>query len=239
MSQASLNKVPHIEEYRFPDARAAADALAQSIAGRLTRAIADRGIATLVVSGGRSPAAVFDALSQVDLSWDKVIVAQVDERWVPMDHGDSNSRLIDLHLLRDKAAAARFVPMKNDAATAREGQPTCEAAMASLPLPFDVLLLGMGEDGHTASLFPEAAQLRHGLTTDALTLAVVPPAAPHERMSLSARGLLESRVLILQIGGAAKEAVYRRALAQGPVEDMPVRIALHQSKVPVEVWISE
>ncbi|SCW66032.1 6-phosphogluconolactonase [Sphingobium faniae] len=231
--------MPEIQEYRFPDATTAADALAESIARRLAQAVAERGTATIAVSGGRSPAAVFDALSQVDLPWDKVIVAQVDERWVPMDHADSNSQLIRGHLLKGPAAAARFVPMKNDAATAREGQAACEAAIGALPLPFDILLLGMGEDGHTASLFPDAKELQEGLTTDALTLSVTPPAAPHERMSLSAKGLLESRVLILQIGGAAKEAVYRHALAEGPVEDMPIRVALRQDKVPVELWISE
>ncbi|MBH1992459.1 MAG: 6-phosphogluconolactonase [Sphingomonadaceae bacterium] len=228
-----------IREFRFPDARAAADALAQAIADRLAAAIAERATATVALSGGRSPAAVFEALHDVALPWDKVVITQVDERWVPMNHPDSNSQLIRCHLLQGFAAAARFVPMKNDASTARAGQPECEAALHALPLPFDVMLLGMGEDGHTASLFPEAAELQEGLTTRALTLALTPPAAPHERMSLSARGLLESRVLILQIGGAAKEAVYRAALAQGPVEDMPIRAILRQTKVPVEVWISE
>jgi 6-phosphogluconolactonase len=100
------------------------------------------------------------------------------------------------------------------------------------------MLLGMGEDGHTASLFPEAAELQEGLTTRALTLAVTPPAAPHQRMSLSLRAILDSRLIILQIGGAAKEAVYREALAGGAVEAMPIRAALLQGAVPVAVWIS-
>ena len=231
--------MPDIQEHRFPDAPAAATALAASIADRLAAAIGQRGTATLALSGGRSPAAMFEALREKRLPWDKVIVAQVDERWVPADDADSNSRLIREHLLQGPANAARFVPMKNDAATAHEGQPACEAAMRALPLPFDAMLLGMGEDGHTASLFPEARELREGLTTQALTLALTPPAAPHERMSLSAAGLLSSRVLLLQIGGAAKEAVYRKALGEGPVEDMPIRAMLRQDKVPVEVWITE
>lgn len=231
--------MPHINEYRFPDAEAAASALAAAVAQHLVYAVAARGVAVMAVSGGRSPAPVFDALSGIALPWDKVIIAQVDERWVPMDHADSNSLLIRRHLLQDAATQAKFVPMKNDAATAREGQAACEAAMRALPLPFDITLLGMGEDGHTASLFPEAEALQEGLTTDALTLAVTPPAAPHERMSLSAKALLDSRLLVLQIGGAAKEAVYRKALDAGRIKDMPIRVALHQDKVPVEVWISE
>lgn len=231
--------MPDIQEHRFPDTSAAATALAASIADRLAAAIEQRGTATLVLSGGRSPAAMFEALREKALPWDKVIVAQVDERWVPTEDADSNNRLIREHLLQGPAGAARFVPMKNDAATAREGQPACEAAMRALPLPFDVVLLGMGEDGHTASLFPEARELREGLTTQALTLAVTPPVAPHERLSLSVAGLLRSRALLLQIGGAAKEAVYREALGSGSVEAMPIRAVLRQDEVPVEVWISE
>lgn len=230
--------MPNIQEFRFADAPTAALALADSIAARLSAAIAARGAATLLLSGGRSPAPVFDALSRASLPWDKVTVAQVDERWVPADHPDSNSQLIRRHLLQGATAAARFLPMKNAAATADEGQPACEAALRALPRPFDILLLGMGEDGHTASLFPQAPELRDGLDTEALTIAVTPPAAPHARMSLTATGLLASRVLLLQIGGAAKEAVYRAALAAGPVEDMPIRAILHQDKVPVEIWIS-
>lgn len=231
--------MPDIKEYRHPDAATAAAALARAIAQRLADAVAERGTATLAVSGGRSPAPVFDALSDADVPWDRVIVTQVDERWVSPDHADSNGRLVREHLLRGRAAAARFVPMKTDAETARAGQPAVEAALRALPWPLDIVLLGMGEDGHTASLFPEAKELHEGLTTDALSLAVTPPAAPHDRMTLTATALLESRVLILQIGGGAKEAVYRDALADGPVEEMPIRVALRQDRVPVEVWITD
>jgi len=227
-----------IDEIRKDDGSALALDLAQHIGRLLKAAIASRGVALIAVSGGRSPAAVFDALQKVSINWAKVIVTQVDERWVPPSHADSNSRLILGHLLTGMAAAADFLPMKNDADDAVAGQPACEAALAALPLPFDIVLLGMGEDGHTASLFPDAAELAEGLTTDALCLAVTPPDAPHQRMSLSLTGLLKSRLLILQIGGAAKEAVYRTALGEGPVEDMPVRAILRQHRVPVEVWIS-
>lgn len=231
--------MPHLTEHVCADAQNAARRLAAVIAGRLSDAIAERGVATLALSGGRSPVALFEALQDAALSWDRLIVAQVDERWVSADHEDSNARLIRTHLLRGPAAAARFVPMKNDAADSQAGQPDCEATMQALPLPFDVTLLGMGDDGHTASLFPKAEQLDEALSTRALTIAVTPPAAPHARMSLTAAGLLNSRLLILQIGGTAKQAVYRAALSPGPVEEMPVRVALHQDQVPVEVWIND
>ncbi|MDX3899843.1 MAG: 6-phosphogluconolactonase [Sphingobium sp.] len=225
-------------EYRFDSADAAARDLARHVAGRLSAAIADRGVATLALSGGRSPRAMLEALRTMPLDWAKLIVVQVDERWVEADHPDSNQRLIREALLTGPAAAARLVAMKNDAPDAYRGQPACEAAMAALPWPLDIVLLGMGEDGHTASLFPGAAELHEGLTTSALTLAVTPPAAPHQRLSLSRRAILSSREILLQIGGSAKEAVYWAALAGGAVEEMPIRAALLQDQTPVTVWIS-
>ncbi|AMK23768.1 MULTISPECIES: 6-phosphogluconolactonase [unclassified Sphingobium] len=226
-------------EHLFVDGALAAADMARRIAMILGDAIAARGVATIALSGGRSPRPVLEALSDVALDWDKVIVTLVDERWVAPDHADSNERLVRETLLQGKAAAARFVPMKNDAADAYAGQAGCEAAFAALPWPLDIVLLGMGEDGHTASLFPAAKELAEGLSTEALTLAVTPPAAPHQRMSLSAKAILASRHVFLQIGGAAKKAVYDRALADGPVEELPIRVALCQHAVSVEVWISE
>lgn len=226
-------------EHLFVDGALAAADMARRIAVILGDAIATRGVATIALSGGRSPRPVLEALSGAALDWDKVIVTLVDERWVAPDHADSNERLVRETLLRGDAAKARFVPMKNGAADAYAGQVACEAAFAALPWPLDIVLLGMGEDGHTASLFPDAKELAEGLSTQALTLAVTPPAAPHQRMSLSARGILNSRHVFLQIGGAAKKAVYDRALAGGAVEELPVRVALGQHAVSVEAWISE
>ncbi|MHA6766704.1 6-phosphogluconolactonase [Sphingobium ummariense] len=227
-----------VTEHDFDDGAAAAADLARRIEALLAAAIAQRGVAAIALSGGRSPRPVLEALSAAPLDWGKVVVTLVDERWVAPDHADSNERLLRETLLQGAAAAARFVPMKNGAANAYAGQPECEAAFAALPWPLDIVLLGMGEDGHTASLFPGAAELVEGLSTDALTLAVTPPAAPHQRMSMSAKAILSSRHIFLQIGGAAKRAVYDRAMAGGPVEELPIRVALLQDKVPVEVWVS-
>ncbi|WP_313809141.1 6-phosphogluconolactonase [Sphingobium sp.] len=226
-------------EHLFVDGALAATDMARRIAMILDDAIMARGVATIALSGGRSPGPVLKALSGTALDWDKVIVTLVDERWVAPDHADSNERLIRETLLQGKAAAARFVPMKNAAADAYAGQAECEAAFAALPWPLDIVLLGMGEDGHTASLFPQAKELAAGLSTAALTLAVTPPAAPHQRMSLSAGAILKSRHVFLQIGGASKKAVYDRALAGSAIEEQPIRVALCQHAVSVEVWISE
>ncbi|NWK95655.1 6-phosphogluconolactonase [Sphingobium lactosutens] len=219
-------------------AQAAAD-IATRIATILSTAIAERGVASIAVSGGRSPRPVLEALSKAPLDWTKLVVTLVDERWVEPVSADSNERLVRETLLQGAAAAARFVPMKTDAADAYAGQPAVEAAFADLPWPLDIILLGMGDDGHTASLFPEGQELAEGLSSTALTIAATPPVAPHQRMSLTANAILQSRHVFLQIGGAEKKAVYDRALAVGAVEELPIRLALLQDKVPVEVWISE
>ncbi len=211
-------------------------ALAAAIAQDLETAVAERGSALIAVSGGRSPIPLFAALAAKPLAWDRITVALVDERWVAPDHPDSNEALVRSRLLVDAAAAARFVGMKNDAPDPWAGQPATEAAYAALPRPFDIVLLGMGEDGHTASLFPGAEQLGEGLTTEALTLAVHPPAAPHDRLSLSLSAILAARRIILPLAGDAKMAVYREALGPGPVEALPIR-AILRSQAPLDVWI--
>lgn len=226
-------------EHLFLNDTLAAVAMAQRIAVILDDAIAARGIGSIALSGGRSPRPMLEALSRAALDWSKVVVTLVDERWVAPAHVDSNERLVREALLQGPAAAARFVGMKNDAVDAYTGQPGCEAAFATLPWPLDIIVLGMGEDGHTASLFPAAAELAEGLSTKALTVAVTPPVAPHQRLSLSASAILKSRHIFLQIGGAVKKAVYDRALKGGPVEELPIRLALCQHGVSVEVWISE
>lgn len=226
-------------EHHFATGVEAAADIAARIATILADAIAERGVASIALSGGRSPRPVLEALRQVDIDWSKVVVTLVDERWVTPDSADSNERLVRETLLQGAAAQARFVPMKTDAADAYAGQPAVETAFAALPWPLDIILLGMGDDGHTASLFPQGAELAEGLASRALTIAATPPAAPHQRLSLTAHAILQSRHVLLQIGGAGKKAVYDRALAGGPVEDLPIRLALLQDQVPVEVWIAQ
>ena len=227
----------HIHAMAIEHSHATPDLVADAIAGHLAGAIAARGHALIAVSGGRSPIPLFHALRQRRLAWGRVTVALVDERWVAPDHPDSNERLVRTELLADLAAGAALVPMKNAAPDAAAGQPACEAAYRALPRPFDIMLLGMGEDGHTASLFPGAAKLHEGLTTSALTLAIAPPAAPHQRLSLSLSAILASRLIMLPITGPAKQATYRSALGAGPVEAMPIRAILRQAATPVELWI--
>ena len=217
----------------FPTTAELDTGLARFVAARLEAAIAERGAASLVVSGGRTPLGFFARLAEQSLDWPAVSITLVDERWLGPEHADSNERVVRANLLRGPAAAARFVPLKNEAPSAAAGAPATAAALCAMPRPFDVVILGMGEDAHTASLFPGAAELAAGLDPDASAecLALTPPAAPHPRLSLTRAALLDSRCLVLHFTGQRKRSIYQQALGAGPVAAMPVRLALHQTKV--------
>lgn len=196
---------------------------AVDIAQRLQDSIDRRGVALLAVSGGSTPKTLFPRLAQADIEWSAVKICLVDERWVEPDDADSNERLVRELLLQDKAAAATFVPMKNAAGTPGEGVTSRHADYEALPWPADVMQLGIGEDAHTASLFPGADELQYGLTTPRRILAVTPPVAPHRRMSLSLSAILDSRCIVLLAAGESKLPVIEQALAGTDVREMPIR----------------
>lgn len=221
-------------------------AIAAHVAGALRAAIAARGQASLAVSGGKSPIPLFEALRQQDLDWSKVTVVLVDERVVPHGHAASNTALVREHLLQGHAAAARFLPFFGELPAQFNAQVldalVNDAAerVASLPWPLDVAVLGMGEDAHTASLFPGAPGYARAIATDARLAWVVPEQAPvpapHARLTFTLHALLASRELLLSIAGEAKLAVYRRArLARD--EALPISLVLNQTQAPVSVWI--
>lgn len=218
-------------------------ALQSECEAALRVAIEDRGEATFMVSGGSTPEPLYKALSNSDLDWESVYVALVDERWVDFEHDKSNEAFTVKHLIQNKAAVANLVGMKNSAGTAAEGLADCEAAYQQLAQPFDITILGMGSDGHTASLFPHAQGLEEALNPDSDQLCAAITAiqsdvtgAIVERMTLSLAGLLRSKSLVLLITGDEKLAVLRAAQGDGDVKDMPIRAVLRQDRVPVTVY---
>lgn len=228
-------------------------ALAAHIAQALRSAIAQRGQATLAVSGGKSPIALFEALRTQPLDWAQVTVILVDERVVPHNHTDSNTALVRQHLLQDAAAAAHFVPFFDEPPPALSAVVLDALALqanqrlADLPWPLDVVVLGMGEDAHTASLFPGAPGYARALVSTDKLAWVVPNIAPHARLSLTLPSLLASRELVLSIAGQAKLAVYRQAAAQADTA-LPISLVLNPTQSPaqpqtahptsVSVWIA-
>jgi 6-phosphogluconolactonase len=215
---------------------------AQCVAA-LNHAIDERGEATFMVSGGSTPEPLYKSLSQVDLDWSSVYVALVDERWVELAHDKSNEAFTIKHLIQNNAASANLVGMKNTAETAQEGLLDCEATYQQLAQPFDMTILGMGSDGHTASLFPHAEGLAAALNPDSTEICAAINAHPSdvtgaitERMTLSLAGILRSKSVVLLITGDEKLSVLRKAQAGTDVNEMPIRAVLQQQQVPVTVY---
>jgi 6-phosphogluconolactonase len=229
---------PEVRVFRDASPVAQAATLAAALAADLAAALTRRPRASLVVSGGRTPAAMLAQLAAHAIDWPRVQITLADERWVGTDDAASNERLVRAALLKGPAARAQLIGMKNSAATPGLGAAAAWAAIGAMAQPFDAVVVGMGDDGHTASLFPGSAELAAGLDLRSPPgcIAVHPPAAPHERLSLNLAALLRSRRICIQISGAQKWQVYQSALEPGPVEQMPVRALLRQREVPVEVY---
>lgn len=229
-------------ERRFADASTLAQALAADLAQRLRQAVAARDQALLAVSGGKSPLALFAALRQHQLPWSKVTITLVDERVVASDDADSNALLVRTHLLRDHAQAAHFVPLIDETqATLAAPEMLLERARlrwSALPHA-DLVVLGLGEDGHTASLFADAQQLEQGLAPHnrQRLLWLRPGLAPHDRLSMTLAEILAARHIVLSFGGAAKNAIYQRACA-GADARWPVSHVLHAQHPSLQVWMN-
>jgi 6-phosphogluconolactonase len=231
-----------IELQEFDERPAMVTALADRISAILKDAIRIRGAASLIVSGGTTPRSLFEVLSSCELPWQKVTVSLADERWIDPALPDSNEYLVRTSLLVDKAAAAQFVPLKARRGSPRQSESACEKTLKKIPSPFDAVLLGMGDDGHTASLFPQAAELaaamdmHSGRQCMAVTPPVLPAHAPYPRMSMTLPRLLDSRRIVLMITGQSKLEVYRRALRERDTSALPVGAILKQEYTPVSVY---
>ncbi|QLE85646.1 MULTISPECIES: 6-phosphogluconolactonase [Shewanella] len=222
----------------FDDKAALEAQLAKRIAGQLQDAIDSRGKASLIVSGGSTPLQLFKLLSKQAIEWKDVCITLADERWVEADAADSNERLVREHLLQNYASSAKFTSLKNMFATPEEGCSMTIEQLGHFPKPFDVVVLGMGNDGHTCSWFPCSKEIDDALSTSSLCVAVNPGAAPHARISLSKTAILASRQIYLHIVGEQKLTVYRQALENEDAKSMPIRAVLAQHKTPVDVYWS-
>lgn len=210
---------------RFADDDALADAAALAIADALRRDLSAHGRASLVATGGRSPGPVFDRLAATDLDWPHVAVTLSDERCVAPDDPACNARPVRARLLTGRAAAARFLPL----------WPAPEPGVLADLRPFSAVMLGMGEDGHVASLIPGDPELADAMATPEALRSV--PAGlgspPVARVTLTLSALLDARAIFILTSGEAKLRVLERALAG---EDLPVRRLLSQSDVPVRIF---
>lgn len=212
-------------ERQFADRERLAWQLASDVASALRLRIADEGRATLAVSGGTTPTLFFDKLCAMALPWAQVTVTLVDERQVPETSDRSNARLVKAHLLQNEAAAAQFVPLFPDATAAALLRP-------------DVVVLGMGNDGHTASFFPGGDTLAEAINPAAKQplIALTAPGSGEPRITFTLPVLLKANRLVLHIEGAEKYATFEKAMGDGPVEEMPVRAVLRSATPIIVYW---
>jgi len=233
---------PPTDIHSYPDRESLITELVTKIAALLSDGIQKNGQASLAVSGGSTPVPLFESLSLIDIPWQDIAVTLVDERWVAATDPDFNEHLVRTHLLQNRAAAAPFTGMKNPAKTASEGETECTRQLKKIPRPFDVLILGMGLDGHTASLFPGADKLPQAtdMNSGKICIDITPVTAPHERMTLTLPAILDSKQIFLHITGQNKKEVLEQALASGPAEEMPIRFILQQQtqkqKTPFSIY---
>ena len=223
-------------ELTFDTREAASMAAAEHIAKRLSARLNGNGDASLVVSGGTTPVQCFAELSEIAIRWQSVHVLLSDERWVPPDGDDSNEKLVRENLLVKHAADAQFLPYFRPDVHVDERCAALSEEILALPFPFACTLLGMGEDGHFASLFPDAANLEAGLETDSTTLClpVSTAASEHTRISLTLAALSRSDEVILLVFGDAKRAVLAMAKERG--SELPVAALIKQKRTPVTVY---
>lgn len=214
----------------YPDRELLFLSVANDIAGQLTEAVHQHGRASFSVPGGTTPGPIFDTLSGTELPWDQIAVFLNDERWVPEDSPRSNTRLIRERLLRGPAHRAQLVPLYAPAETPEEMLGALADGIKP-HLPISVLLLGMGADMHTASLFPGADLLAQALAPDAPPLmALRAEAAGEPRITLTAPVLKEAMHIHILITGQEKRAALDRALSLPP-ELAPVRAVLDHATV--------
>jgi 6-phosphogluconolactonase len=196
------------------DSRQLAESLADAVADQLRSALAERGRASLALSGGSTPKRFMQELARRPLDWSAVTVTLVDERWVPSENPRANAGLVRTHLLHGPAAQATFVPLYAPTPTPEAGIDRVRARIDALPLPLDVVVLGMGEDGHTASFFPGGDHLDEALDPNARTrvLPMRAPGAGEPRITLSLPLLAGARARYLLIEGDAKRRVLIEAI---------------------------
>ncbi|BAU75861.1 6-phosphogluconolactonase [Metapseudomonas furukawaii] len=234
MAISNLNLPAQVLGLSLDNPAQLAGELALTVANALRGAIAERGAATLVVSGGRSPVAFFERLAAQELDWSKVTLGLADERFVPVSHPDSNEGLVRRHLLQGRAAAARFLGLYQPAPSVEASAQLADARLADLEDP-DVLVLGMGEDGHTASFFPGSPNLAAALDPEGprRCLPMLAPSVPRQRLTLTLPVLRRARLTLLSLQGAGKLATLADALAGEDVAQMPIRAFLSR---PLEIY---
>ncbi|MFK8035080.1 MAG: 6-phosphogluconolactonase [Hyphomicrobiales bacterium] len=225
-------------QMKLTDKDTLAEGLATKIAEALNAELQATGRALLAVSGGSTPKRFFERLSTKDIDWAGVTVTLVDERWVDESNDRSNGALVRANLLQNKAAVANFLPLYTGDSTPKEGVATLEASLSKLGQPITAAVLGMGNDGHTASFFPGGDELSAAidLNNESNFITMQAPGAGEPRITFTLAALLKAGFLALHIEGEEKQKVLGQALAEGPAEEMPIRSVLRQDQTELTIF---
>lgn len=203
----------------------------------LEQAISTKGFASLVVSGGSTPKPLFTELSLADLDWSKVSITLADDRWLPNDHEHSNENLVKQHLMVNKASSAKFVPLVNADQDPFKQESVISQRIDAIADKFDVLILGMGEDGHTASLFPCSEQIEAGLdrSRKLSAIATEPKTAPYLRMSMSLAKIIKAEHIFIHLTGDKKKSILLDAISNYTELEKPIKAVCEMRDVDL-MW---
>ena len=233
---------------QFPDRDVLVDQLADDIAEALAKAIKLQGLAVIAVSGGSTPKPLFERLANLDIDWSKVVITLVDERWVNEEHELSNAAFLRRYLLDLLESKPTFVPLYEHAENAADSLNSvlhnyCDTTKSTIeqPRPFDVVILGMGNDGHTASFFPDAENIAALVDpqTPAKLLSCISASSQVMRITWSLPILLQASFLILHFTGEDKRKVFANALGLNNSIQLPIGAVIHQSISPLNVYYAD
>ncbi|OPB31176.1 6-phosphogluconolactonase [Bartonella sp. AR 15-3] len=230
----------NINRLNFETPSTLALALTDRVAAELSVSILERKQAVLAVSGGKTSELFFHYLSKVDIDWQNIIITLVDERFVSVSDERSNEYCVRHHLLQNFASKARFVGLYHKAVTAELAAFSAANRVNTLPMPFDVIVLGMGIDGHTASFFPNSDRLEQALDlqSQALVLPIYAKSVAEPRLTLTLPVIIQSRFIALHFEGFQKYACFEEACRNGSKMEMPIRAVLHHAQHLVQVYWS-
>lgn len=230
------------------DAQSLAENLAGELVLQIEQAISQKNQAVIALSGGSTPKPLFKVLAEHHVDWSKVVITLVDERWVPETHALSNAAFMKQHLLNSLPESVAFVPLYQAAQTVEASMPLvldeyCKTT-GSTPQnlrSFDVVILGMGGDGHTASFFPDASNVAELVSLEASQplLTCQSPSTQVERITWSLPSLLNTDFLALHFTSASKLDVFERAAAGGCKSELPIRSAIFQNHTPLNVYYAD
>ncbi|MCH2190433.1 MAG: 6-phosphogluconolactonase [Gammaproteobacteria bacterium] len=230
------------------DAQSLAENLAGELVGKIREAINSNGSAVIALSGGSTPKPLFRVLAQHDIEWSKVIITLVDERWVPEEHELSNAAFMRENLFDLIPEEVQFVPLYQQAQTVEASfqlvlNEFCAVTESTLDnlRAFDIVILGMGGDGHTASFFPDADNVSDliSIEIDKPLLTCSSASTQVERITWSLPVLLNTSFLALHFTGQEKLAVFEAAAAGGKTEELPIRCAIFQNQTPLHIYYAD